>query len=360
MTGPRIEALRTSAYTIPTESPEADGTIAWNETTLVLVEASAGSQTGIGWTYGDRVVAELVHRVLRPEVEGRDAFATRETWQTMRRRLRNIGRPGLGAMAVAAVDLACWDLQAKLLGQPLCRVLGQARDRVPVYGSGGFTTFSIEQLRRQLGGWVREGIPRVKMKIGSDPASDPERVRAVRDAIGDAALFVDANGAFDREQALAMAERLSKDGVTWFEEPVTSEDIEGLRLLRDRTPAGMDVAAGEYLWDATVAASLIGSVDVLQADITRCEGLTGFLEIAALCDAMKVPLSGHTAPAMHLHAGLAAPALRHLEYFADHVRIERLLFDGVAHPIDGALRPDLSRPGHGVELKRSDARRYAV
>lgn len=355
-----IDSLRVSAYTVPTDLPEADGTFEWSETTLVLVEILGNGKTGIGFSYADRACAGLIDRVLRRDVEGGDPFATRALWQKLRRRLRNIGRPGLGAMAIAAVDLALWDLRAKLLNAPLCRLLGLMRDRVPVYGSGGFTSYSVPQLQRQLEGWVSEGIPRVKMKIGTDPAGDPSRIHAAREAIGDAELFVDANGAFDRKQALRLCGKLAEEHVTWFEEPVTSDDPEGLRLLRDRAPDGLEIAAGEYGFDAACYRPLLQAVDVVQVDITRCEGLTGFLQAAVLCDAAKVPLSAHTAPSMHLHACLAVPGMRHLEYFHDHVRIERLFFDGVAAPTDGSLCPDLTRPGHGLEFKRKDAERYAV
>jgi L-alanine-DL-glutamate epimerase-like enolase superfamily enzyme len=267
-------------------------------------------------------------------------------------------------MAVSAVDTALWDLKARLLRLPLVALLGAVRDSVPVYGSGGFTSYPIDRLREQLGGWVARGIGMVKMKVGTDPAADPERVRAAREAIGpDAGLFVDANGAYDRKQALAFAELVAGEyGVGWFEEPVSSEDLDGLRLLRDRAPAGMDIAAGEYgdglpYFRRMLAA---GAVDVLQPDATRCGGITGFMRAGALCQAHGVPLSAHTAPSIHAHACCALPTARHIEYFHDHVRIEAMLFDGAREPVDGRLRHDLSRPGLGLEIKEGEAARYAV
>jgi L-alanine-DL-glutamate epimerase-like enolase superfamily enzyme len=201
------------------------------------------------------------------------------------------------------------------------------------------------------------------MKIGRDAAADIERVRLAREAIGnDAELFVDANGAYSRKQALRQAEIFTNSGVTWFEEPVTSDDLEGLRLIRDRAPATMDIAAGEYGYDSWYFERMLkaGAVDVLQADATRCAGFTGFLEAASLCAAHHLPLSAHCAPALHVHVGCAAARLRHLEYFHDHVRIENMLFDGVPQPKNGRLYPDLSRPGIGLELKRADAQRFAA
>jgi L-alanine-DL-glutamate epimerase-like enolase superfamily enzyme len=277
--------------------------------------------------------------------------------------IRNLGRPGICSMAVSAVDTALWDLKARLLNLPLVRLFGQARGAAPVYGSGGFTSYSIEELQEQLAGWARQKIPRMKMKIGRDPNADVDRVAAVRKAIGDnVELFVDANGAYSRKQALAQAEKFSEHGVAWLEEPVSSDDLEGLRLIRDRAPVGMEIAAGEYGYDANYFRGMLeaGAVDVLQADATRCGGFTGFLQAAALCDAHHLQLSAHCAPALHLHIGCAVSCFRHAEYFFDHARIERMLFDGVIDPVDGSLRPDLSRPGMGLELKPTDAEQFRI
>lgn len=358
-----IERLDVSAYTIPTDSPEADGTLSWDATTIVVVEPVAGGVSGLGYTYADTAAARLIDEMLAGVVEGRDAMAVPGTWEAMVRAIRNLGRPGIASMAIAAVDTALWDLKARLLELPLVTLLGGVREGVPVYGSGGFTSYSIERLQHQLVGWVHIGIPRVKMKIGTHPAEDLRRVRAAREAIGDdAELFVDANGAYSRKQALYQAEAFAELGVSWFEEPVSSDDLEGLRLLRDRAPAGMDIAAGEYGYDLPYFHRMLEAeaVDVLQADGSRCAGITGFMRTAALCEARSLPLSAHTAPSLHTHPGCALTPLRHLEYFHDHVRVEHLLFDGVPEPVGGMLRPHLSRPGIGLDLKRADAARYAV
>lgn len=361
--GVAVDRLAVSVYAIPTDHPEADGTFAWTSTTMVLVEASAGDETGLGFSYTHRAAASLVEHTLADIVLGRSALDVDGAWDAMLYSIRNIGRPGLASSAIAAVDIALWDLKARLLGIPLVSLLGAVRSAVPVYGSGGFTSYSVRQLCQQLSGWVRQGITRVKMKVGTDPREDPERVRAARDAIGaDAELFVDANGAYDRKQALALAELFAEAGVSWFEEPVTSDDLEGLRLLRDRAPAGMDIAAGEYGYDLWYFRRMLdaGAVDVLQGDATRCAGITGFMRAGALCEARSLPFSAHTAPSVHAHPACALPALRHVEYFHDHARIERMFFDGALEPIHGELRPDRSRPGLGLALKRADAARFAI
>jgi L-alanine-DL-glutamate epimerase-like enolase superfamily enzyme len=274
-----------------------------------------------------------------------------------------LGRPGITAMAVSAVDSALWDLKARLLDLPLVTLLGSAHDSVPVYGSGGFTSYSIERLQEQLAGWADQGIPRVKMKIGTHPDEDLERVRAARNAIGpEVELFVDANGAYNRKQALAFAEAFAELHVAWFEEPVSSDDLDGLHLLRDRAPAGMDIAAGEYGYELDYFRRMLAAeaVDVLQADATRCGGITGFLGVVPLCQAQHLELSAHCAPSLHVPACCATPPLRHLEYFHDHARIEQMLFDGALTPIRGALHPDLSQPGLGLEFKHQDAEQYLV
>ncbi len=360
---PRIEDLRISAFTIPTETPEQDGTIEWNATTLVLVEADAGGATGLGYTYASRPAGVVIGDVLREIAVGRSVLDLRVIWDAMCAAVRNIGRPGIAATAVSAVDSALWDLKARLLGVPLVSLLGAARDALPVYGSGGFTNYSLDQLREQLGCWVRDGIPRVKMKVGRDAKADLERVAAAREAIGaDAELFVDANGAYSRQEALAQAEAFAEFGVSWFEEPVSSDDLEGLRLLRDRAPAGMNITAGEYGFDPDYFRKMLaaGAVDVLQADATRCCGITGFIEAGALCDAHHLPLSSHCAPALHAHIGCAVSRMVHAEYFFDHARIENLLFDGVLQPRNGALAPDLSRAGNGLVFKHADAERFRI
>jgi L-alanine-DL-glutamate epimerase-like enolase superfamily enzyme len=357
-----VEDLEVGAYTVPTDAPEADGTLEWNATTIVVVHARAGGHSGIGYTYADASTATLVRTKLADVVSGMDAFAPQAAWAAMVRAIRNLGRPGISSMAIAAVDSAIWDLKARILELPLCRLLGMAHDSVPVYGSGGFTSYSLARLAEQLSGWVEQGIPRVKMKVGTSPELDPARVLTAREAIGpNTELFVDANGAYDRKQALSLAERFRAEAeVSWFEEPVSSDDLEGLALMRDRAPSGMHIAAGEYGYELPYFRRMAPCVDVLQADVTRCAGITELLRVDGLCRAHGLGLSLHCGPSIHLHPALALDRLVHLEYFHDHSRIERMLFDGVVMPLDGALHPRLDRPGNGLELKRSEAERYAA
>jgi L-alanine-DL-glutamate epimerase-like enolase superfamily enzyme len=359
--GPKIEKIGVSCYTVPTESPESDGTLQWEKTTMVLVEATGGGKTGLGYSYADVPAGKLVESLLAKVVEGMNAFDVPGAHAAMLHKIRNLGRPGIVSMATSAVDNALWDLKARILGVSLLDLLGAVREGARIYGSGGFTSYSIDKLQHQLGGWAAEGIQMVKMKIGRDPAADLGRVRAAREAIGpDVDLAVDANGAYSRKQALAQAEKFAELDVRWFEEPVSSDDLEGLRLLRDRAPAGMNIAAGEYGYDHFYFKRMLaaGAVDVLQADATRCGGITGFLQAGVLCDTCELPFSFHCAPAIHAAAACASPAFWIGEYFFDHTRIEAIFFDGLPKLVQGALVPDRSRPGCGLQFKRADAARY--
>ena len=358
-----VTQIDVSAFTIPTDLPEADGTFEWDSTTIVVVEVYAGGQIGIGFTYADLSAARVADRILTPLVLGKDAMAVEKRWNAMVRAVRNMGRPGIASHAIAAVDIALWDLKAHLLNVPLAVLLGGVRRGIPVYGSGGFTSYSVEQIQKQFAGWVDQGITKVKMKVGANPAADVFRVSAAKRTVGgNVDLFVDANGAYTRKQALDFAEHFAAYDVKWFEEPVPSDDLDGLRLIRDRAPAGLDIAAGEYGYDTPYFRRMLdaNAVDVLQADATRCAGVTGFLEAAALASAHHLPLSAHTAPSIHAHLCCGVRGACHAEYFHDHVRIERMLFDNVLEPIDGFLRPDPQRPGLGLELKHSDAVKYAA
>src|SRR5579885_736236 len=358
---PPIETIAVRSLRFPTDAPEADGTMAWDHTTMVLAEISAAGETGIGYTYASEAAADVIKNLFVALLRGRSAFDIPAHWMTMVGAVRNMGWRGVCANAISAVDVALWDLKAKLLGLPLFALLGAERKSVPIYGSGGFTSYSIDRLQEQLARWVADdGCRWVKMKVGSDPSQDLERVDAARRAIGSATLFVDANGAYDRKQALFFAERFA--GVGWFEEPVSSDDLEGLRLVRDREPANMEIAAGEYGYDPFYFRRMLeaGAVDVLQADATRCCGISGFLKAAALAEACSTPLSAHTAPALHLHVCCAAPRLRHIEWFHDHVRIEQTIFDGAPMPRNGEIAPDPAKPGLGLTFKRQDAERLAA
>ena len=363
---PAVEGVTAAAYEIPTDRPEADGTLAWLSTTLVVAHVTGGGRTGTGYTYAAGACKPLMEGPLAAAVHGQNALDCVTAWQAMVRAVRNMGRPGLVSCAISAVDTALWDLKAILLGLPVSRLLGMARQEVPVYGSGGFTTYDDAATRAQLENWTGDwAIPRVKIKIGESWGTEPERdlarIAFVRQLIGpETELYVDANGGYTRKQAVRMAHAMAEHGVTWFEEPVSSDDLDGLREVRDQVDP--DVTAGEYGYDLAYFARMVDAqaVDCLQVDVTRCGGITEWPRVAAVAAARGLQVSGHCAPNLHAHVAAATPNLRHLEYFHDHARIESMLFDGVLDPRGGVLRPDLTRPGLGLALKDADAERFRV
>lgn len=356
-----IDQLEVAVFKVPTDSPESDGTLEWKSTTMVLVRLGASDKEGLGYSYAHECCAPLIRDKLFPFIRGGDAMAVRAKWDKMNMTVRNLGKRGIAATAIAAVDIALWDLKARLLERPLADLLGKVRGKIPVYGSGGFTSYSEKHLRSQFDHWSREGISMFKMKIGRDTTADEKRVQTARKTIGEAAqLFVDANGAYSPRQAMGMAEKFSEQNVSWFEEPVSSDNLSGLRFVREHLPSGMELSAGEYNYDCIDARRMLeaGAVDVLQADATRC-GITGFLQAAELCEAYDLPLSSHTAPALHAHLCCAATRARHAEYFHDHARIEHMFFEGATtRHKNGFLQPDPSQPGLGLKFKAKDADKF--
>jgi L-alanine-DL-glutamate epimerase-like enolase superfamily enzyme len=363
---PVVDGVTATVYTIPTDRPEADGTLAWSSTTLVVAHVTGGGRTGLGYTYGSGACKPLIEGELAAAVTGHGVLDTGAALEAMVRAVRNLGRPGVAGYAISAVETALWDLKGILLGAPVSGLLGAVRDAVPVYGSGGFTTYDDATARAQLERWTGDlAIPRVKIKIGESwgtaETRDLARIAFARKVIGqEAELYADANGGYARKQAVRMARAMAEHDVTWFEEPVSSDDLDGLREVRDQVAP--DVTAGEYGYDLPYFARMVDAqaVDCLQVDVTRCGGITEWLRAAAVAAARGLQVSGHCAPNLHAHVAAAVPNLRHLEYFHDHARIETMLFDGTLDPSGGVLRPDPSRPGLGLSLKDVNCARYRV
>lgn len=360
---PVISSGKVSAFRIPTDSPESDGTAEWDSTTVVVVELSAAGVTGLGYAYSDEAAAHVCQEFISKKVLEKDPHAVPEIAVSLGKFARNRGKPGLVSSAIAAIDAALWDLKARLFQVPLLTLWGSMRNEVTAYGSGGFTSYTDKQLVKQLTDWADQGFSAVKMKIGRDPEKDVARVALVQKALkGRAELFVDANGAYSRKQALTQGNRFADLGCTWFEEPVTCDDLVSLRLLVERMPAPLRIAVGEYIYVLDDAKNFIDAhaVDVLQTDVTRCGGPSNFLKIGQACEIHHLPFSAHTSPSLHATLCCALPAAINVEYFHDHARIERLIFDGAVQAVDGCLKPELSRHGFGLELKQADAGKYQV
>jgi L-alanine-DL-glutamate epimerase-like enolase superfamily enzyme len=358
---PTIEAVDAAAYRFPTPQPEADGTLTWDATVAVTATIRAGGQCGLGWTYSSEVTANVITAHLAPCLEGRDAFDIAGGWTAMHRAGRNLGTRGLYMHALSAVDIAWWDLKARLLGKPLNDLLGRCRDAVPVYGSGGFTNLTDRQLADQVEAWSAAGCTAMKIKIGegwgTSARRDLARTRRLRGLAGPGIdLMVDANGGYRRAQAQRVGHDLDELGVTWFEEPVSSDDVEALAAVRDEVRC--DVAAGEYVYDQFDVNRLLPVVDCLQLDATRCGGYTGWLRGASSAQARNLKVSAHCAPALHVSVAAAVPNTRHIEWFVDHARLEPQLVADAPEVRAGEARVNRTAPGHGMTVNpAADARR---
>jgi L-alanine-DL-glutamate epimerase-like enolase superfamily enzyme len=359
----KIQKAAVSAYTVPTQTPESDGTLKWDSTTLILVELTCNDKIGLGYTYAHPATRYLVDDLVKKIVIGSSPFSIQQIWTELEVATRNQGHEGIVSMAVSAIDIALWDLKAKLMNLPLVRVLGEARAHVDVYGSGGFTSYSQAELKSQLSGWAESGIKSVKMKVGRDSKQDVKRVSWAREAIGkNIELFVDANGGYKIKEALLRAKEFGEFRVSWFEEPVVADDLAGLNLMKARAPSGMSIAAGEYGYSAFYFNRMLKAraVDVLQIDITRCGGVTAFLKAAALAESFSVPVSSHCAPSLHATLGCCVPSFQNLEYFYDHYLIENQFFEGAPVPdTAGNIRP-VDGPGFGLMFKKGHAEKFRI
>jgi L-alanine-DL-glutamate epimerase-like enolase superfamily enzyme len=363
--GALVKSVSSRTFTVPTDQPEADGTLSWHATTMVTAEIVAGGVVGLGWTYASDACRVVIEGLLAEIVADRDVLDIPACHEAMVRACRNLGRPGVVSCAISAVDIALWDCKARLLNVALADLFGRCADDVTLYGSGGFTTYDEASARAQLEQWVGEWeFDRVKIKIGEHWGTSPERdlarARFARHVIGDGVeLFVDANGGYTRKQAVRIGRELDVSaGVTWFEEPVSSDDLIGLSQIRQQLP--IDVAAGEYGYDEAYFARMVAAqaIDCLQMDVTRCGGYTSWLRSAALAAASGLDISAHCAPNLHAHVAISVPRIRHIEYFHDHSRLEGLLFDGVLDPQGGRLRPHRGSLGHGMTLREGEAEKY--
>jgi len=360
-----VDEVRAAAYTVPTAGTEADGTLCWEATTVVVVTARAGDTTGTGWSYGHAGAVSVINDLLAKAVKGCDAMAVPRCHAAMRLITRNDIVPGLIGIGLSAVDVALWDLKARLLDVSLVDLFGRARATVPVYGSGGFTTWSDEQTTERLGELVHgaEGIRAVKLKIaeewGSNERRDLHRIEVVREAVGTGCdVMVDANGGYQAKQAARVAREAAGLGVVWFEEPVSSDHLAQLALLRGIIEP--EVAAGEYGTDPLYFRRMCaaGAVDCLQVDATRAGGYTGFLAAAAVAASFGLQVSAHCAPSLHFPVCASIPNLRHVEWFFDHRRGDAMLFHGAARVRGGAMEMGAG-PGHGMTL-RGDVEKFRV
>jgi L-alanine-DL-glutamate epimerase-like enolase superfamily enzyme len=280
-------------------------------------------------------------------------------------RVRGFGRKGVAFSAISSIDIALWDLKARFFDVPLYRLLGPFTDSVPIYGSGGWTSFTEDELVREQVGYVERGIPRIKMKVAKDfghaEAEDLRRLAAVRKAVGDdVEIYVDANNGFYAKQAIGFARRMAEYDVRWFEEPVLADDIAGLAAIA--RAIDIPVATGEHEYTKYGFKELItqGGADIVQPDVGRVGGVTEWLKVAHLAHAFNLPVAPHAVQLVHLHLACCTPNLKVVEYLGVSEETDRIMFTEFPQPKNGMWSPYADRPGLGLELNPKAVERYAV
>src|SRR3712207_975596 len=307
----------------------------------------------------------LIEETLAPLLIGRDPLNHEMLWEDMFWRVRGFGRKGLAFCAISAVDIGLWDLKGKIFDAPLYKLIGHYTERVPIYGSGGWTHFSEDELVREQVGYVERGIPHVKMKVGKDfgkaEAEDLRRLAAVRKAVGDdVEIYVDANNGYYAKQAIAMSKRFEEFNVRWFEEPVLADDIQGLAEISRATT--IPVATGEHEYTKYGFKDLIshGGADIVQPDVGRVGGVTEWMKVAHLAHAFNLPVAPHAVQLVHLHLACATPNLRVVEYLGVSEKTDKIWDTEFPEPKNGMWSPYPDKPGLGLELNPKAVEKYRV
>ena len=342
---------------------------------LVTIETDSGI-TGTGMTAitEEEVVASIVNDIASHALEGQDPMRHELLWEKLYWLLTPRGQSGYASHAIAALDLALWDIKGKALGQPCWRLLGGARSQVPVYATFGFAFFDRDELADAAKSWVGRGFTRLKMTVGhhglqrrDEPrplaeviTEDVQRIRAVREAVGpDVELYIDANCSLDYFHAQSLAQRVEQYGITFFEEPVSQNDIPNLVKLRAKTAIPLAAGQNEGLASRFRDMLVAQAVDVVQPNACITGGFTQCSRIAGMAAAFNTRFANGGAwphHNMHLHAGLANGSL--VEYHSVAVDCCKFVFDGLPEPANGWLTlPET--PGLGFEPNRERVKELA-
>lgn len=336
--------------TIPPLVPGAKGSMGlW-----IHIKTDEGTE-GLGVGTGNLAIRAVIENNLKDLLIGQDPFNIEKLWNDMFWRVRGYGRKGVAFQALSTVDIGLWDLKAKALGLPLYRLLNPMFEKVPIYGSGGWTNYDEKELVAEQTGYVDRGIPRVKMKVGKDfgqsEREDIARLNAVRKAVGDdVEIYVDANNGYYAKQAIRMSRMFEDYDVKWFEEPVIADDIEGLAAISRATT--IPVATGEHEYTKYGFKDLIarGAVDIVQPDIGRVGGVTEWMKAAYLAHAFNLPVAPHAVQLVHLHCAMATPNLKVVEYLGSVEKNDDFFYTDYPKPVNGTWAPYPDKPGLGLEL----------
>ncbi len=363
-----IEDIRTTVLSVPHLPGFQDATIRHvvpgRSQCFVHVYSDQGL-VGLGLGGGTTAAREVIERMLKPILLGQNALHIERLWDEMFWAIRGVGRKGLAFSALSAVDIALWDLKAKYYETPLYQLLGPYVETVPVYGSGGWTHFSLDELVAEQCGYVERGMKAVKMKVGKDfgqsEREDEARLAAVREAVGsEVQIFIDANNGYYAKQAIRMARVFGEYDVGWFEEPVLADDIEGLAAVARAIE--IPVASGEHEYTKYGFRELIarGGADIVQPDVGRVGGITEWMKVAHLAHAFNLPVAPHAYQLVHLHLACATPNLKVVEYLGTVEAADRVFYSSFDEPRAGVWSPDPGKHGLGLELDPAAVERYAV
>ena len=296
---PRISSVEFFEARSPLSHPIADAThtipaITFLVARLTLDTGTVGEGCLLAFHFSPHAIRGAFADV-RELAMGRAVSATKEFNSACEQSFEYFGQVGLLRWAQGIVNVAMWDAWARHLKQPTWRLLGSCAERVPVYGSGGWLSYSLDELLAEVTGYARRGFTAVKVKVGSrEPGFDVERVARVREAVGPhVRVMVDANQGFDYSAALALARGIRRYDIHWFEEPLPHSDFDGYCALRQN--AGIALAMGEREFDLVALRELAGrnALDLWQPDILRLGGVEGWLDSAALARAHHLPVLAH-------------------------------------------------------------------
>jgi len=359
----RIARIESSVHNIPVGKEMTDAIHRLSSLELLIARvATDDGLEGTGWSYtlgtGGSALKALVDDSIAPVLTGENADNIERLWDLMWRGLHAIGSSGATSLAIAAVDIALWDILGRARGLPLFRLLGGQRDRVPIYGSGVNLYFTMEELLEQVAGFLSQGVHGVKIKVGRpDVGEDVERLAAVRDLIGPhMRLMVDANQGWSVGEAIGRARAMEEFNLFWLEEPILADDHIGYETLA--RSINIPIAAGETHYTKYQFCDLFQrrAVSFVQADVNRVGGITEWMKVAHMAQAYNLPMCPHGLEEVHAHLTCAVPN----GYIVEHVVAGERHWGHVANPlepVDGYLSPR-ETPGHGVELDEGVLARY--
>jgi len=313
--------------------------------------------TGFGVTYnevGGEATKIMIETNIAPRIIGKSVFATEDIWQDLFQYLRGVGRKGLTYCAISAVDIALWDLKGKLLNLPLFRLFGGTKTKIPVYASGGWTSYEDEQLVEEMQGFVAQGYQMIKFKVGVDGGNnlqhDIRRVARVREAVGpDIGIMLDANNCWDAATGARFANQVKEYDIMFLEEPTFADDIPGLKRYKKSTDLPLGTGEHEYTRFGCRDLILSEAADIVQMDFTRAGGFTEALKVAAMTQAWNLKFAPHAMENIHIHLMSAIPNSLYLERLILFEDLTNLTYKNCPTPKEGYMKLT-EMPGLGLEL----------